>query len=64
MYPVGRLDKPTTGLILLTSDGRLVNAALRGERKQPKVYKVEVDRVLEDEDLQRLRVSEAAWPRR
>lgn len=57
VYPVGRLDKETSGLILLTSDGRLVNSVLRGEKKQPKVYKVMVDGRLEDHHLQRLRVS-------
>ena len=56
VYPVGRLDKETSGLILLTSDGRIVNAVLRGERKQPKVYKVKVDGMLEDRHLERLRV--------
>ena len=56
VYPVGRLDKETSGLILLTSDGRLVNSVLRGEKKQPKVYKVMVDRRLDDYHLQRLRV--------
>ena len=57
VYPVGRLDKETSGLILLTSDGRVVNSVLRGERKQPKVYKVMVNGKLKDTDLQRLRVS-------
>ena len=56
VYPVGRLDKETSGLIILTSDGRIVNAVLRGERKQPKVYKVKVDGLLEDRHIQRLRV--------
>ena len=57
VYPVGRLDKETSGLILLTSDGRIVNSVLRGEKKQPKVYKVMVNGRLEDSDLQQLRVS-------
>ena len=43
VYPVGRLDKETTGLILLTSDGRLVNAACRKEHKRSKTYEVMVD---------------------
>jgi len=55
VYPVGRLDKETSGLIVLTSDGRMVNAVLRGERKQPKVYKVMVNGRLEDDHLRRLR---------
>jgi len=57
VYPVGRLDKETSGLILLTSDGRIVNSVLRGERKQPKVYKVMVNGRLQDSDLHQLRVS-------
>jgi len=55
VYPIGRLDKETSGLIIITSDGRLVNAALRGEKKQPKVYKVMVDGRLSERDLQQLR---------
>jgi 16S rRNA U516 pseudouridylate synthase RsuA-like enzyme len=42
----------------LTSDGRLVNSVLRGEMKQPKVYKVMVDGRLEEKHLERLRVSD------
>ncbi|EJK52919.1 hypothetical protein THAOC_27754 [Thalassiosira oceanica] len=55
IFPVGRLDKETTGLIILTSDGRLVNSVLRGDRKQPKVYKVMVNGRLSESDLQNLR---------
>lgn len=57
VYPVGRLDKDTSGLIILTSDGRMVNSVLRGERKQEKVYNVMVNGRLDDEHLQLLRVS-------
>ncbi len=57
VYPVGRLDKETSGLILLTSDGRVVNSVLRGENKHAKVYNVMVNDSLTEEDLQRLRVS-------
>lgn len=58
IYPVGRLDKDTSGLILLTSDGRLPNSALRMKNKQPKVYEAVVDRRIRDADLQRLRDGE------
>jgi len=49
------LDRDTSGLILLTSDGRLPNSALRGQFKQPKVYQVLVDKPISDQDLQQLR---------
>jgi 23S rRNA pseudouridine2604 synthase len=55
VYPVGRLDKDSSGLILLTSDGRLPNASLRKDQKQPKVYQVTVDRPLSEQDLDYLR---------
>ena len=55
VYPVGRLDKDTTGLILLTSDGRLPNASLRLKEKQSKLYQVYVDRPLTADVVQRLR---------
>ena len=55
IYPVGRLDKLTSGLILLTSDGRLVNSVLRRENKYPKVYEVTVDVELTNEHINQLR---------
>jgi 23S rRNA pseudouridine2604 synthase len=55
IYPVGRLDKDSSGLILLTSDGRVPNAVLRGEHKQAKVYMVRVDKAISDNHIQRLR---------
>lgn len=55
VFPVGRLDKDTSGLILITSDGRLPNSALRSKANQPKTYKVSVDYELRPEDLDKLR---------
>ena len=55
LFPVGRLDKDSTGLILLTSDGRLPNAALRSGRKRDKKYLVVVDAVVRPEDVRMLR---------
>lgn len=55
VYPVGRLDKETSGLIILTSDGRLPNSALRGRYKQPKTYEVLVNYALTDDEVQKLR---------
>jgi len=44
IFPVGRLDKPSTGLILLTNDGDIVNKILRKENKHEKEYIVRVDK--------------------
>lgn len=48
IYPVGRLDKASTGLLLLTNDGSIVNPILRGQYAHKKVYEVEVDRPITD----------------
>jgi len=55
VFPVGRLDKDSTGLILLTSDGRLAEALLRPRSAKTKVYEVDLDRRPSDEDLRALR---------
>ncbi len=52
---VGRLDKDTTGLLLLTSDGRIVNAVCRASGAHEKTYEVRTERRVSDEDLERLR---------
>lgn len=44
IFPIGRLDKNSTGLILLTNDGDIVNHVLRKENKHEKEYVVRVDR--------------------
>ena len=44
IFPIGRLDKPSEGLILLTSDGDIVNKILRAENAHEKEYLVTVNR--------------------
>jgi 23S rRNA pseudouridine2604 synthase len=44
IFPVGRLDKDSEGLILLTNNGDIVNEILRAENGHEKEYEVEVDR--------------------
>ena len=46
IFPIGRLDKDSEGLILLTNDGDIVNVVLRAEHEHEKEYIVSVDRPL------------------
>ena len=54
IYPVGRLDKNTTGLILLTNDGDLSKRLTHPSHKVEKVYQVTVDKSVSVNDLQKL----------
>jgi len=51
IFPVGRLDKDSEGLILLTNDGDIVNELLRVENGHEKEYRVTVDKPVTDEFL-------------
>ena len=51
VFPIGRLDKDSEGLILLTNDGDVVNHVLRAENAHEKEYVVAVDRPLTPEFL-------------
>lgn len=55
IFSVGRLDKDSSGLLLLTSDGRVPNAVLRKEFKRPKTYQVVIDKPISSKDLRLLR---------
>lgn len=48
VFPIGRLDKDSEGLILLTNDGDIVNEVLRSENNHEKEYVVSVDRAISD----------------
>ena len=48
IFPVGRLDKDSEGLILLTNDGDIVNGILRAQYGHEKEYIVELDRPITD----------------
>ncbi|MBP1041669.1 pseudouridine synthase [Vagococcus sp. BWB3-3] len=49
IFPIGRLDKDSTGLILLTNDGDIVNKILREENGHDKEYQVMVDKKIDSE---------------
>lgn len=52
IFPIGRLDKDSQGLILLTNDGDIVNKVLRAENNHEKEYIVTVDKPITDSFLQ------------
>ncbi len=54
IFPIGRLDKDSEGLILLTNDGDIVNEVLRAEHGHEKEYVVGVDRRVTDDFVQRM----------
>lgn len=54
VFPIGRLDKDSEGLILLTNDGDIVNEVLRAEHNHEKEYVVMVDRPFDDDFLAKL----------
>ena len=55
LYPVGRLDADSTGLILLTNDGELANRLTHPRYGVPKTYRLRLARPPSDTDLERLR---------
>jgi len=55
IYPVGRLDVQSSGLLLLTNDGDIVNKILKSKHKLEKEYLVTLDKPIQQEDLQHLR---------
>lgn len=54
IYPVGRLDYNTTGVLLLTNDGEFSNFLTHPKNKVPREYEVKLDRPIADEDKLKL----------
>jgi 23S rRNA pseudouridine2605 synthase len=57
-FPVGRLDRETSGLLLFSNDGDLANAVLRPDHETTKSYWLWLDDVLEDDDPRLARLLE------
>ena len=51
IYPVGRLDYDTTGLLILTNDGELANILMHPKNKIPKTYVARIKGILTKEDI-------------
>lgn len=54
IYPIGRLDYDTTGLIILTNDGELANGLMHPKKKIPKTYVAKVKNKLNWQDIENL----------
>ena len=55
IYPVGRLDRNTTGLLLLTNDGELADRLTHPSNEIEKIYQAELDKPLAEEDFQKIK---------
>lgn len=54
LFPVGRLDKDTTGLLLITNDGKLAHGLTSPRKDQKKTYRVRLQESVNDSDIRRL----------
>jgi 23S rRNA pseudouridine2604 synthase len=54
IFPIGRLDKPSEGLIFLTNDGDIVNKILRARNNHEKEYIVRVNKPIREEFLKKM----------
>lgn len=54
IFPIGRLDKPSEGLILLTDDGEIVNKILRSRNNHGKEYVATVNRLVDSQFIERM----------
>ena len=55
VYPVGRLDRNSTGLLLFTNDGELTKQLTHPSFMKKKVYEVQLDRNVSEEDMENIR---------
>lgn len=55
IYPIGRLDRNTVGVLLLTNDGDLANGLLHPKGEIERIYRVRLERGILDEDLKKMK---------
>ena len=54
LFPIGRLDKDTRGLLLLTNDGQLANKLMHPRNQVPRIYKLQIDKVFKSWEIKRM----------
>jgi len=59
LYTVGRLDKETSGIIIITNDGQFANSVAHPSKRIPKEYVVKVDKEIQHEHL--VAISDGMW---
>jgi len=55
LFPIGRLDKDTTGLILITDNGELANYLMHPKNKIPRFYKIEIEGRLSQKEMTKVK---------
>ncbi len=55
IYPIGRLDRSTTGVLLLTNDGLITEKLTHPKYKVQKIYLVVLNKIVHDQDLEKIR---------
>jgi len=55
LFPIGRLDKDTTGLILITDNGELANYLMHPKNKIPRFYKIEIEGRLSQKEIAKVK---------
>ena len=67
LFSIGRLDKDTTGLILLTNDGELANYLMHPRNRVPRYYEVEISGRLSDKEITKIKkgvfIGDSEWGR-
>lgn len=54
LFPIGRLDKDTSGLLLFTNEGLLANKLMHPRNEIPRIYKLEIDKVFKEWEIKRM----------
>ncbi len=55
LFPIGRLDKNTTGLILITDDGELANFLMHPKNRVPRYYEIEIEGTLISREIAKIK---------